>query len=430
MYRPASKIKWILILLVSLLILFLFLKPGDKGAPYEEYYRNLNNELKTNGKGKPIVLLDLDRLDENLVLLRQKLSPPLKYRVVVKSLPSLDLLRYITKSTGSTRLMVFHSGDIVMLLNDSEFRNFDILLGKPMPVSAISDIYSKTLKDSFQKVRWLVDTQERLEEYLAFAQKEKLLLKINLEIDIGLHRGGFPNPASVTGTLQKIQANPETLSFSGFMGYEPHIASVPVIFGDKIIAQEEELKKSIFLYSEFIKLGKEEFPKLFTGDVVFNGGGSKTYRFYQSQGGPVDDISVGSALVKPTDFDVPSLEEHKPAVLIATPILKRLEGTTIPFLESISFLFPLWDPNQELTYFTYGGAFSAKKESPRGLQDNSLYGTSTNQGILNGSRKTDLFPNDYVFYRPTQSEKVMAELGEIHLLRRGKLVGTWKTFVN
>ncbi|WP_406600506.1 type III PLP-dependent enzyme domain-containing protein [Leptospira sanjuanensis] len=93
-------------------------------------------------------------------------------------------------------------------------------------------------------------------------------------------------------------------------------------------------------------------------------------------------------------------------------------------------MFSLWDPNQQLTYFTYGGAFSAKKESQSGLQDNSLYGASTNQGILNGSLKTSLFPNDFVFYRPTQSEKVMAELGEVHLIRKGKLSGKWKTFVN
>ncbi len=90
----------------------------------------------------------------------------------------------------------------------------------------------------------------------------------------------------------------------------------------------------------------------------------------------------------------------------------------------MSFLFPLWDPNRQVTYFTYGGSFSAEKESPRGLKDNALYGPSTNQGILNGSSRTDLHPDDYVFYRPTQSEKVMAEMGEIHLLRgeaRGRL---------
>ncbi|TGL80508.1 alanine racemase [Leptospira yasudae] len=424
--------KTILVGIAILVFLLIFaIKPGDNGKPYSPYFQNLNEELKTNGPGKPIVLLDLDRLDENLKVLKEKLKSPLQYRVVVKSLPSLDLLRYIVRATGSDRLMVFHSGDVAMLLSDGEFRKFNILLGKPMPIKAVADVYTKTDAKSFQNVLWLIDTEERLKEYLAFAQKENLRLSVSLEIDIGLHRGGFRKKEELDSSFTLIRQNKEHLRFSGFMGYEPHVASVPVIFGDKIRAIEDSLKKSLQVYSEFINYSKEKFPERFQGELVFNGGGSKTYRFYQEFGnGIVNDVSVGSALVKPTDFDTVSLEEHSPAVFIAAPILKRLEGTNIPFLESISFLFSFWDPNQQLTYFTYGGAFSAKKESPSGLQDNSLYGASTNQGILNGSLKTSLFPNDFVFYRPTQSEKVMAELGEIHLIRKGKLSGKWKTFVN
>lgn len=416
---------------VLLLLALGTIKPKDQGKPYSPYFQNLNEELKANGPGKPIVLLDLDRLDENLKLLKQNLKSPLRYRVVVKSLPSLELLRYIVRATGTDRLMVFHSGDITMLLSDLEFKNYNILLGKPMPVNALANIYSKSGSREFQKIQWLIDTEERLNEYLEFSKKENLKLSVNFEIDIGLHRGGFSDSKSLHSSFELIRKNRNRLEFAGFMGYEPHVASVPVIFGDKIQAIENSLRKSLEVYSKFIKDSKDSFPEFFQQDLVFNGGGSKTYRFYQRFGnGIVNDVSVGSALVKPTDFDVVSLDEHSPAVFIAAPILKRLEGTRIPFLESISFLFPLWDPNQELTYFTYGGAFSAKKESPSGLQDNSLFGASTNQGILNGSFKTSLYPNDFVFYRPTQSEKVMAELGEIHLLRKGKLSGKWKSFVN
>ncbi|PJZ51926.1 alanine racemase [Leptospira adleri] len=427
-----TKIKWILLGSAFLLSLFLFfIKPRDLGKQYDSYFRILNEELKAHGPGKPVLLLDLDRLDENLRILKQNLTPPLHYRIVVKSLPSLDLLRYIVRSTGSDRLMVFHSGDLVMLLGDPEFKNFDILLGKPMPLNALKDILSRTNASDFQKIHWLVDTSERLNEYLRFAKSENLKLSVNLEIDIGLHRGGFPDPNTILPSLELIKNQSRHLQFSGFMGYEPHVASVPVIFGDKNEAIRKSLKDSLEVYSTFIKFSKEKYPDLFGKETIRNGGGSKTYRFYQKFGNEiVNDVSVGSALVKPTDFDVVSLEEHSPAVFIAAPILKRIEGTKIPFLESFSFLFPLWDPNQQLTYFTYGGAFSAKKESPSGLQDNSLFGISTNQGILNGSFQTGLFPNDFVFFRPTQSEKVMAELGEIHLIRKGRLSGKWKTFVN
>ncbi|WP_406600507.1 type III PLP-dependent enzyme domain-containing protein [Leptospira sanjuanensis] len=139
---------------ILLFLLILAIKPGDNGKPYSPYFQNLNEELKENGPGKPIVLLDLDRLDENLEVLKEKLKSPLRYRIVVKSLPSLDLLRYIVRATGSDRLMVFHSGDVAMLLSDGEFRKFNILLGKPMPINAVADVYSKTDAKYFQNVRW------------------------------------------------------------------------------------------------------------------------------------------------------------------------------------------------------------------------------------------------------------------------------------
>lgn len=414
-----------------LVVAFVFLiKPKDEGSFYTEYFSKLNSELKTNGFGKPVVLLDLDRLDENLFTLSKNIPPPLHYRIVVKSLPSLDLLRYITKFTNTNRLMVFHSGDIVMLLSDPEFSSFDILLGKPMPVRALEDIYQKTKVDRFQKIHWLVDTETRLNQYLEFAKSKNIKLHLVLEIDIGLHRGGFGNPTDTNTVFSMVQENSKNLEFDGFMGYEPHVASVPVLLGDKNEAIEKEIQSSLVKYERFVSLGKKSFPTLFAKELLLNGGGSKTYRFYQKNQQVVNDVSVGSALVMPTDFDVSTLTEHKPAFFIAAPVLKRLEGTTIPFLESFSFLFPLWNPNLQVTYFTYGGAYLAKKESPKGLFDNSLYGASTNQGILNGSISTGLQPDDYVFYRPTQSEKVMAEMGEVVLLRNGKIIGTWKCFIN
>lgn len=417
-------------ILITFIILFFLIKPQDEGSAYNEYFSKINKELKENGFGKPDVLLDLDRLDANLNTLSKNIPPPLHYRIVVKSLPSLDLLRYIIKSTKTNRLMVFHSGDIVMLLSDPDFSSFDILLGKPMPVRALEEIYKKTKSEKFQKIHWLVDTETRLTQYLEFAKTKNIKLHLVLEIDVGLHRGGFTQPKETNLAFEMIKNYPNHLEFDGFMGYEPHVASVPNLLGDKNNAIEKAIGSSLFLYEGFVTSGKEFYPSLFNKELILNGGGSKTYRFYQKYNKIVNDVSVGSALVMPTDFDVSTLNEHKPAFFIAAPILKRLEGTKIPFLEFISFLFPLWNPNLQVTYFTYGGAYLAKKESPPGLFDNSLYGASTNQGILNGSRKTNLQPDDYVFYRPTQSEKVMAEMGEVVLLRNGKIIGTWKCFIN
>ena len=37
-------------------------KPADAGAPYDDYFRKLNAELKKNGPMRPCMLIDLDRL--------------------------------------------------------------------------------------------------------------------------------------------------------------------------------------------------------------------------------------------------------------------------------------------------------------------------------------------------------------------------------
>ncbi|MEN8720773.1 MAG: hypothetical protein ABF296_10985, partial [Oceanococcaceae bacterium] len=56
---------------------------------------------------------------------------------------------------------------------------------------------------------------------------------------------------------------------------------------------------------------------------------------------------------------------------------------------------------------------------------NPLYGHSTNQEMLNGSAKVALDVDDYVFYRPTQSEFVMLQFGDILAVRRGEIESVW-----
>ncbi len=39
-------------------------------------------------------------------------------------------------------------------------------------------------------IQWLIDTKQRLQQYLEIAQLYALSLHVNIEIDVGLHRGG------------------------------------------------------------------------------------------------------------------------------------------------------------------------------------------------------------------------------------------------
>jgi len=130
----------------------------------------------------------------------------------------------------------------------------------------------------------------------------------------------------------------------------------------------------------------------------------------------------------PTDFDVPSLNDHVPAAFIATPVIKALDKTQIPGLESAAGLLSAWDPNTARTFFTYGGYWKSRPESPAGLQTNSLFGRSTNQEMLNGSESVQLKRDDFVFLRPSQSEFVFLQFGDIAVFDGEHISEVWPVF--
>jgi D-serine deaminase-like pyridoxal phosphate-dependent protein len=219
--------------------------------------------------------------------------------------------------------------------------------------------------------------------------------------------------------LDLIQASPK-LQFAGFMGYEPHVVKVP---GDPVKYRD----KAMAVYSHYVELAKAHLGSAWPEDVLLNAGGSPTYQMYDRGDYPFNELAAGSCLVKPTDFDMPTLADHSPASWIATPVLKSLDTLEIPGI-NIGALQSLWDPNRARSFFTYGGYWKAKPESPVGLANNGVFGRSTNQEMLNGSRSIDLRPDDWVFLRPTQSEFVFLQFGDIAVYRDGSIVDNWPVF--
>jgi D-serine deaminase-like pyridoxal phosphate-dependent protein len=106
-------------------------------------------------------------------------------------------------------------------------------------------------------------------------------------------------------------------------------------------------------------------------------------------------------------------------------VLKVLEGTTVPGIEGARPLLSFWNPNRQRSYFIYGGLWQGHYESPPGLIDSPLYGQSSNQAIVNGSHRVSLRADDQIFLRPTQSERVLQEFGDLAVVSAGKIVEYW-----
>lgn len=402
----------------------LLARPRDAGAPIEPYFTQLSKALKSAGIAQPTLIIDLARLRSNVDRLMADLPAGMGYRIVSKSLPSFDLLDEVATRSGSRRMMVFNLEFLKLLV--SRPGNDDILLGKPLPVAAVNNFY-KTARSSnsvaLNDIQWLVDTPQRIAEYAALAKAQHLNLKLNLEIDVGLHRGGFEGNESIAQAIALITTH-KHLTFSGFMGYEPHLAAVPRALGIRARAKNAAWD----LYADALKTAQEVLGEGYDANALTrNAAGSPTYRLYQNTE-LANEVSVGSALVKPTHFDTDLLEAHQPASFIAAPVIKSSKGVRIPHLGGLNKVSELWDPNKRKTVFIFGGHWMADPVSPQGLNYNTLFGRSSNQEMLNGSSSIDLNPDDFVFLRPHQSEAVFLQFGDIAVYHNGEITDRWPVF--
>ncbi|MFN7165106.1 MAG: alanine racemase [Hyphomonas sp.] len=396
-------------------------KPGDESGPRDPYFLGLQAALTEAGIASPTLVIDKARLDANIDTLMSQLPAGMAYRIVAKSLPSLDLIAYIRKRSGSDRLMTFNQPMLNALSH--AMPDADQLLGKPLPVAAAGN-YFKMLAPgdagAAERIQWLIDTPERIRQYRALAQDIGQTLRINLELDVGLHRGGLEAGDTLKAMLETLRDAPE-LTFTGFMGYEPHLAALPEALGWRERAKSGAWRR----YGEALAQAGEVFGADAVAGFVRNAAGSPTYRYYQSTE-IANEISAGSCLVKPTHFDTPLLEHHLPASFIATPVIKALAQTRLPGLEFADGGQRVWDPNTSRTVFIYGGNWLADPVDPPGLSYNKTFGRSSNQEMLTGGHNLAIAPDEFVFFRPHQSEAVFLQFGDIAVFEDGRISERWK----
>ncbi len=400
-------------------------------AADRDFYAGLSKELREKGIGRPVVLIDLDRLDHNLERVMSRLRAPLHLRVVEKSLPSAQLLNYILDKTGSRRVMVFHHPFLKTLLTALP-PDTDLLFGKTIPVAGVAEFHAGLDEaqhaDAAARVQWLIDSPQTLDAYLTYFKKAGRKFAANIELDVGLHRGGPATPAELDGLLKVLAANRDTVTLTGLMGYDGHAFHVPVPGFMKLWAVKKTLAGIAADYQALWDHVRAGYPELAATVRTLNGGGSSSYSLYAPDS-VITDISVGSALLMPKTYDIITLADHKPAVFIATPLLKKLHPAKIPYVGRISM------SSDVDGYYVYGGAWAIEVEYPQGLQMHGLMSSPpnqtlvSNQAFLYGAAEPKVEPGDFVFFRPGESDNLFL-FDEIHLVRGGKLVGTFRPFAS
>ena len=398
-------------------------KPRDMSGSADPYFDSLQTALSDAGIGKPTLIVDKARLHENIDLVTSHLPEGMALRIAQKSVPSLGLLNEILSRASTNRLMVFNKDYLQDM--SQEKSDHHILLGKPLPVTAAANFYNYiSSRDSnintVNAIEWLIDSPARLEEYKQLAKARQLNFNINIELDVGMHRGGVADAAVLADMLKSIQSDPR-LSFAGFMGYEKHI--VYALGGAK--GQEKAKTACWAAYRAAVDTAESVLGDDFNRNTAtLNGGGSATYRLYEDTK-TMNDLCLGSAFVMPSHFDFDTLAVHSPASFISTPVLKQSEGLKLPGGGILNDIIMGWDPNQRQSFFHYGGRWLADPVYPKGLTYNGLYGRSSNQELVVGSKKIDLDVNDHIIFRPQESENVFLQFGDIAVFENGKITDFW-----
>ena len=389
------------------------LRPKEMGGMHDPYFNRLAAALKRAGLNRPVLVIDRTRLDANIAAIRKSTDAAgLPLRVVAKSLPSPRLLEAVMQGMGTRRLMVFSAEMLRQLI--PLYPDADYLGGKPLPVNEFLRVVSDPATDPGPRMQWLIDTPQRLRAYAEAAKARGMALRVNLEIDVGLHRGGFADGAALAEALTMAKA--AGVEVAGLMGYEPHVPKMPDVDGAWADAQGAYAKAIAAL-----KAAGHDPARL-----TLNSAGSPTFRRH-CKGTVANEVSVGSAFVKPGDFDYEDLADLAPAAFIATPVLKASADQPLPGIEALSGAMHWWDRNTQRGFFIHGGHWLAKPVSPPGLEYSKLFGRSSNQELLTGSRKVALKPDDTVFLRPDQSEALFLQFGDIAVYDGNEIAELWPT---
>ncbi|MGD8318335.1 MAG: alanine racemase, partial [Myxococcales bacterium] len=337
--------------------------PSDEGR-----FAIWNQELRDKAPGREVALVDLDAVDHNLKLVGAQLGSRFSLRLVAKSLPSARLLEYMMVTGCTNRIMAFSEGMVRDLLTRFG-SDVDILLGRPATADAAARTFA-TLDERFPGdsnpsagVRWLVDTPERLAAFRDLADQRGRTIRIAVEIDVGLRRGGARNEEELLAMLSIIDRSSQ-LQLAGLMGYDGHVYLAP----EGIEFAEVQRR-----YADFVRAGREAFPALFEGSLVYNGGGSRTYhRYTDDLDTPINEIAMGSGFSYPYHFaNLPETALRR-ATFLASPVLKRIDPAELPFAPGVLPDMARTNPDFEVSFYLVGGGFPAEQVFPPGLVENPL----------------------------------------------------------
>jgi D-serine deaminase-like pyridoxal phosphate-dependent protein len=388
--------------------------------PASPYFDGLAGDLDARGHGNPVVLIDLDRLDANVDEIAASIAP-LRYRIVEKSLPSIDLLRHVSLRSGSESFLVLHLPFLPALL--SAFPLADVVVGKTHLTRAIAQFFASldpsAHADAASRVVFLSDSAAGVGELRALATALGLTLRVAVDIDVGLRRSGVPSPDHLPPVLDALSAD-GSIELAGFLGYDGHVAHVPT----GAAGIDAAFTDAMAAYQTFVDV-LADYPTLAANpNLIFQSGGSTTYPLYATSETPVNDVAAGGGALRPGDYPDHVISALVPAIFVASSVLARYETPLLPFFDEAASARILGG-RKGVTL--HGGGWPSRWSHPPDVRQAALVSDPTgislvpNQGLCTAPADTPLRVGDWVFQHPRQSD-VLFQFETIHLVRGGRLL--------
>ena len=389
-------------------------------------FRRWNAFFRGPEGGREVAMVDLDAVDHNLTRVRARLGRGRHLRLVTKSLPNVDLVGYVLERNGTDRVMVFSEGMLVALLERFGL-GIDVLMGRPLASRAVARIAARS-DLPLERVRFLVDGPARQAELARVAAEIGRPLGVAIELDVGLRRGGVADREALVDLLARITGTP--LRFGGYMGYDGHVPFAPPGFD-----ADQEFARVHARYARLVDAGRRAFPALHQGgDLVYDSGGSRTYaRYHDGLDSPVDDVSVGSALLYPGHFADLSDAGLRRATFLASPVLKVVAPARVPFAGAVLPALAEWDATWQVACFLQGGDFPGALAFPERLARNPLApGPDRVRNLLPNqsqwlAERGALEEGDLVFFHPGEGDGIRWLAG-LDVFKGGRHRGRWPGF--
>jgi D-serine deaminase-like pyridoxal phosphate-dependent protein len=230
-----------------------------------------------------------------------------------------------------------------------------------------------------------------------------------------------PEPDQLPDVLAGFPENPDAVRFTGFLGYDGHVAHAPALGVSPLKAVTDAWNHATALFESFVDILENRFPALVRDDLVFNSGGSASYPMYRS--GPVNDVAIGGGVLRPAAYPDVFCGVLLPAIFIATPVLAHYPVGRLPFLPD-ALGARLLKHKQAVTL--YGGGWAANFVCPAGLESAPLVSDPENQNLVPNQslvtvpNEVAIRPGDWVFLHPKQSDALF-QFEEILLVRGGRV---------